>query len=52
MNEEGTEAAAATEVGIVLESAPMILDFVADQPFAFTLISNNQNLLFNGIFTG
>lgn len=35
VNEEGTEAAAATSVGIMLMSMPMQHNFVADHPFLF-----------------
>ncbi|XP_053570624.1 ovalbumin-related protein X [Bombina bombina] len=35
VNEEGTEAAAATGIGIALTSMPMRIEFTADHPFLF-----------------
>jgi serpin B len=55
VNEEGTEAAAATAI-IVAELCcariePPKPKFIADHPFAFLLVSNqNTQILFNGIF--
>ncbi|KAF0921997.1 hypothetical protein E2562_020678 [Oryza meyeriana var. granulata] len=37
VNEEGTEAAAASAAVITLRSAPMPVDFVADHPFLFVI---------------
>uniref|UniRef100_A0A0D9VWC7 Serpin domain-containing protein n=1 Tax=Leersia perrieri TaxID=77586 RepID=A0A0D9VWC7_9ORYZ len=37
VNEEGTEAAAASAAVITLRSAPMSVDFVADHPFVFLI---------------
>lgn len=40
VNEEGTEAAAATAAVIALKSLPMTMDFVADHPFLFVIREN------------
>uniref|UniRef100_A0A914C8X6 Serpin domain-containing protein n=1 Tax=Acrobeloides nanus TaxID=290746 RepID=A0A914C8X6_9BILA len=49
VNEEGTEAAAATGVGVVRpEDAPPI--FIADHPFLYLLVSNSGHIVFTGIF--
>ncbi|KAM0906682.1 hypothetical protein ACQ4PT_016642 [Festuca glaucescens] len=37
VNEEGTEAAAASTVGMMLQSMPLRTDFVADHPFLFLI---------------
>ena len=37
VNEEGTEAAAVTNVGISLTSAPVRRPFIVDRPFVFVL---------------
>ena len=37
VNEEGTEAAAVTNVGITLVSAPVRRPFIVDRPFVFVL---------------
>jgi serine protease inhibitor len=54
MNEEGTEAAAAT--GIIMMNRAMPIEenyeFTADHPFAFSLVTNKNEVLFNGIFQG
>jgi len=48
VNEEGTEAAAVTSVGIVLTSAPM--EFIVDRPFLFAIREVSSGLiLFNGL---
>ncbi|KAJ6664524.1 hypothetical protein lerEdw1_007181 [Lerista edwardsae] len=49
VNEEGTEAAAATAVAVMLCSLPMEEDFNADHPFLFFIRHNqSNNILFFG----
>ncbi|XP_053570625.1 serpin B6 [Bombina bombina] len=51
INEEGTEAAAATAGIIIVRSAPMVVRFVADHPFLFFIRHNKTNsILFAGKF--
>jgi len=48
-NEEGTEAAAATSVGIALTSAPELLEFIVDRPFIFLISEKSSGtILFAG----
>ncbi|XP_041421442.1 serpin peptidase inhibitor, clade B (ovalbumin), member 4 L homeolog isoform X1 [Xenopus laevis] len=53
VNEEGTEAAAATGIGIVVTSLPLPPEeFVADHPFLLTIEHNQtKSMLFFGRFT-
>lgn len=49
VNEQGTEAAAVTSVGIIATSVSEPLYFIADRPFFFAIVDNeNGNLLFMG----
>ena len=49
VNEEGTEAAAATGVGMTLTAMPRITTFRADHPFIFLIQERNSgNILFLG----
>jgi serpin B len=49
VNEEGTEAAAATGVGIKLSAAPVVAQFRADHPFVFLIRDNRSgSILFLG----
>ncbi len=49
VNEEGTEAAAATSVGLVQTSIPLSLQFRADHPFIFLIQERKTgNVLFMG----
>lgn len=49
VNEEGTEAAAATGVGMTLEAMPMTKTFRADHPFIFLIQERSSgNILFLG----
>jgi len=49
VNEQGTEAAAATVVGIALSSAPMEITFYADRPFFFVIRDDRSgSILFMG----
>ncbi|KAF7634179.1 SERPIN domain-containing protein [Meloidogyne graminicola] len=57
VNEKGTEAAAATGIIVIRVSAIIFIPvtnpkFIADHPFAFMLINNENEILFNGIFQG
>uniref|UniRef100_A0A915LBE5 Serpin domain-containing protein n=1 Tax=Romanomermis culicivorax TaxID=13658 RepID=A0A915LBE5_ROMCU len=53
VNEEGSEAAAATGVAISTRSMPMYDRFVADHPFLFAIVDKTSRcLLFLGQFTG
>jgi len=56
LNEEGTEAAAATAIFAVLASADIqslpIPEFVADHPFAFMLVNKGNEVIFCGVFIG
>lgn len=49
VNEEGTEAAAATSVGIMVTSMPMISTVKVNRPFIFSIKENQNNLV---LFTG
>ncbi|XP_034824394.1 alaserpin-like isoform X4 [Maniola hyperantus] len=51
VNEEGAEAAAANEFGIVLQSLRLVPSFYASRPFYFVLKFNSLTL-FNGIMYG
>lgn len=49
VNEEGTEAAAATGVGVKLTAAPVRNEFRADHPFVFLIRDNRSgSVLFLG----
>nr|XP_033790797.1 serpin B6-like [Geotrypetes seraphini] len=51
VNEEGTEAAAATAAVMMLRCMPVLPRFEADHPFLFFIIHNNtRNILFCGRF--
>ncbi len=53
VNEEGTEAAAATSVEIRIESAPMLDTFRADRPFLFAIVDDTtSSILFLGTLNG
>ncbi len=53
VNEEGTEAAAATAVVLKSRSAPRFVSFRADRPFVFAIRDNKtQALLFLGRYLG
>jgi serpin B len=50
VNEEGTEAAAATAVGVGETSAPQVFDLVVDRPFAFLIRQRlSGTVLFLGV---
>lgn len=49
VNEEGTEAAAATAAVLKKRCAPRILHFEADHPFLYW-IWNKKTILFAGVF--
>jgi serine protease inhibitor len=50
VNEEGTEAAAATVVGVTIESMPNIVEFKADRPFLFVIRDDKTGvILFMGV---
>jgi len=50
VNEKGTEAAAATNVGISLTSVPMRTPFVVDRPYAFVIRDDRSGtILFAGL---
>ncbi|XP_053322849.1 serpin B3-like [Spea bombifrons] len=52
VNEEGTEAAAATGVGVVAVSAPLLIDFHVNHSFMLVIKHNQSNtLLFHGKYT-
>ncbi|XP_072880321.1 leukocyte elastase inhibitor-like [Hemitrygon akajei] len=52
VNEEGTEAAAATAAIMMLRCSPIRFDFVADHPFLFFIRHNKtRNILFFGRFS-
>jgi len=49
VNEEGTEAAAVTNVGISLTSAPMTTEFTVDKPYLFVIRDDRSGaILFSG----
>jgi len=49
VNEEGTEAAAATGIEMDIQSVPYAHSFIADHPFIFLIKENNSgNILFMG----
>lgn len=45
LNEEGTEAAAVTSVGVVMTSLPQVYTFNADRPFLFAIREMNTGLI-------
>jgi serpin B len=45
VNEEGTEAAAATTIEMVPQSMPLTTDFVADHPFLFLIREDNTGVV-------
>lgn len=48
-NEEGTEAAAATSVGVAVTSIPEVFEFIADRPFIFLINEKSSGtILFAG----
>jgi serpin B len=50
VNEEGTEAAAATSVGMTLKAMPLEnFEFIADRPFLFFIMDTENELV---LFTG
>src|SRR5690606_37764934 len=49
VNEEGTEAAAVTSVGVRVTSMPIVNTLKIDRPFAFLIRENNCGLI---LFTG
>ena len=50
VNEEGTEAAAATNVGIGLTSAPIRTEFIVDRPYMFMIRDDRSgSILFSGL---
>ncbi|MDP2901400.1 MAG: serpin family protein [Candidatus Bathyarchaeota archaeon] len=52
INEKGTEAAAATNVGISLSSAPMTIPFTVDRPYMFVIRDDRSgSILFSGLIT-
>lgn len=52
INEKGTEAAAATNVGISLTSAPMTIPFTVDRPYMFVIRDDRSgSILFSGLIT-
>lgn len=49
VNEEGSEAAAATGVEISITSAPLVREFIADHPFLFMIVDRTtRSILFLG----
>jgi serpin B len=49
VNEEGSEAAAVTAIGVGVTSAPVMKEFIADRPFIFAIIENSTGtVLFIG----
>lgn len=52
VDEEGTEAAAVTSIGVSVTSMPVIEQFICDRPFGFIISEkNNGNILFAGRIT-
>jgi serine protease inhibitor len=52
VNEEGTEAAAATNVGISLTSIPTRTPFIVDRPYMFVIRDDRSGtILFSGLIT-
>ncbi len=52
INEKGTEAAAATNVGISLSSAPATTPFTVDRPYMFVIRDDRSgSILFSGLIT-
>ncbi len=52
VNEEGTEAAAATNVGIGLTSAPIRTEFIVDRPYMFVIRDDRSgSILFSGLIS-
>jgi len=52
VNEEGTEAAAATNVGIGVTSAPMRTEFIVDRPYLFVIRDDRSGcILFSGLIS-
>jgi len=52
VNEEGTEAAAATNVGIGVTSAPMRTEFIVDRPYLFVIRDDRSgSILFSGLIS-
>ena len=50
VNEQGTEAAAASNVGIGVTSAPMPTSFVVDRPYMFVIRDDRSgSILFSGL---
>ena len=45
VNEEGSEAAAATAVRVQIRSMPRVFEFKADHPFLFFLHDNRTDLI-------
>lgn len=50
VNEEGTEAAAATAIQMRLLSASIEPEFIADHPFFYSIVTKSGDVLFNGVF--
>ncbi|XP_013209769.1 serpin B11 isoform X2 [Microtus ochrogaster] len=48
VNEEGTEAAAATGESIAVKRLPVTVQFTANSPFLFTIQDKSGNILFTG----
>ena len=52
VNEEGTEAAAATNVGIGLTSLPIRTEFIVDRPYMFVIRDDRSgSILFSGLIS-
>jgi serine protease inhibitor len=52
VNEQGTEAAAATNVGIGVTSAPVTTSFVVDRPYMFVIRDDRSgSILFSGLIS-
>lgn len=50
VNEEGTEAAAATGESVAVKRLPVTVQFTANCPFLFTIQDESDNILFAGKF--